>query len=569
MRWLLPALLLPHSFALAQEKRSIPISIEADSQGDAFEEPDRHTAIAAIMSDAQHHAWAVFREQGARMAVFQQDRWLPVKLPGFPPKLKALKLARLHDGAIICLWRDEDTVEDHVLSRHTLKEHKLLARIPAKLTEPQPWPLMDGGVLVTESGRQMLRIGKDGSVPEIIHLPEDAFLPAKNNDDGSTRTGYLPVHAAQDHRGTIWLWSAAMRKMEWEWRLRGLGRITPQGFTFQDLPGCKPDDPISIVAPWTGSHLAIAVAGVGLFDLDLDKRTMSSFDGVGDELKYVERIFRARDDWHLITTPRPTEQQVSVSKTFQSQLELVTERFYDPEKRTSVLFRLRGSQLSPLTWRLDVEPAFGWPDRPVLETKTGFWTCVKGGGLVFVPAAEKSTPMPHDWRHGLTVKEPAAFAQAGDDYFIVLDRWSGETCLVPIESALQDAASQVRVEVLKTDSLLVDDARGRIWGRLAGGALQRWENGRWNKLDVPAKVAAMSGHTFLADEHGQGWLMPMKPGPAAVCDFTTDGWIAFDSIEQGLAARMRPASRLLLRDFPSLAPVSSAAKPAHIGFLRE
>lgn len=567
MRCLLPLLLLLPAPVSAQGERLIPISIDVDSRGEGFVEPDRRAAIAAIISDVQHHAWAVFQGQGAHMALFQQGRWMPVRLPDFSPKLKALKLALDHDGAVICLWRDEDTAEDHVLSRHTLKEHKLLARIPAMLTGPQVWPLMDGGVLVTESGRKMLRIGKGGGSPEIIHLPEDAFLPAKKNDDGSVRTGYLPVHAVQDHRGTIWLWSAAMRKMEWEWRLRGLGRVTSQGFTFQDLPGCKPDDPISTVTPWLGDRLAIAVAGVGLFDLDVVKNKMRTFNGVGDELKYIEKIFRVRDDWYLITTPRPTEQQVSVSKTFQSQLELRTERFYDPEKRTSALLRLRGSRLDPLTWKLDVEPAFGWPERPVLETKTGFWICVKGGGLVFVPAADKSSPVPYDWRHGLAVKEPTALAQAGDDSFVALDHQTGGTCIVPLKPVAAAVASPVRVEVLKTDSLLLEDERGRIWGRL-NNIIQRWEGGHWSKLDVPAEVTAMSEHAFVADTHGQGWLMPMKAGPAAVCDFTTDEWFVFGSIEQALEERMRPSSRLLLRDFPSLAPVSST-EPRRIGFLRQ
>ena len=251
------------------------------------------------------------------------------------------------------------------------------------------------------------------------------------------------------------------------------------------------------------------------------------------------------------------------------QLELVTERFYDPKKRSSALFRLRGSQLTTLTWKLDVEPAFGWPDRPVLETKAGFWTCMKGGGLVFVPATDKSTLVTYDWHDGLNVKEPVAMAQAGDDHFIVLDRGSGATCLVPLQLAKVEVAKSMRVEVLKTESLLLEDARGRIWGRMADGALQRWESGRWNKIDTPEKVTRMSGHTFIADEHAQGWLIPMAAGTAAVCDFATDEWFIFESIEQALVARMRPASRLLLRDFPSLAPVSSAGQPLKIGFLRE
>ncbi|MFN0077893.1 MAG: hypothetical protein ACKVY0_15665 [Prosthecobacter sp.] len=555
--------------AAGQESRPIPIGIEVDAKGEEFEEPEARKAIAAIASDAQNRAWAIFRSQGARLAVFQKDHWSPVKLPGFPPTLKALKLARLQDGTIACLWRDEATADDHVLSRHTTKRHQVLARIPVKLNEPHLLPLADGGLLVTASGRELLRIGKGGADPEIITLPEDAFLPPKKNDDGSSRTGFVPVHAVQDQRGTIWLWSQAMKPMEWEWRLRGLGRFTPQGFSFQDLPGTKPEQPISVVVPWMRNRLAIAVAGVGLFDLDVEKNAMNVFAAPGDELKHIEKIFPAHDDWHLITTPRPTEQEVSVSKTFNAQLELRTQRFYDPQKRTSALFRLRGTQLSPLTWKLDAEPAFGWPDRPVIETKEGFWTCVKGGGLVFVPFAAKGVLKTLDWRNGLTLREPVEMARAGDTQFVVLDRGTGQTCLLPLKPAASVNPAPVRLAIVQTESLLLEDARGRIWGRMADDTFQCWENGRWNVLSVPEKVTQMGSNAFIADAHEQGWFIPMKAGPAAVCDFTTGEWHVFASIEAALVARMRPATRLLLRDFPSLAPVSSAGSPMRAGFLRQ
>lgn len=555
--------------AAGQEARPIPIGIEVDVKGEEFEEADERQAIAAIASDAQNHAWAIFRSQGARLAVFEKDHWSPVKLPGFSPTLKALRLTRLQDGAIACLWRDEATEEDHVLSRHTTSQHQLLARIPVKLNEPRLLPLADGGLLVTTAGRELVRIDKSGKNSEVIVLPDEAFLPPKKDDDGYLRTGYVQVQAVQDQHGTIWLWSYAMKLWEWEWRLRGLGKITSRGFTFQNIPGIKPEQPISVVTPWRGNRLAIAVAGVGLFDLDLEKRVMASFEGAGDELKYIEKIFPAGADWYLVTTPRPTEQTFSVSKTFNGHIELSTERFYDPQKRSSALFRLRGSQLTPLTWKLDAEPTFGWLKRPIIETKKGFWTCAKGGGLIFVPFATKPALHTQDWHSGLTLRNPVAMARAGEKHFVALNDSTGQTCLVPLEPVNSETAAPVRVEVLKTESLLLEDARGRIWGRLADDTFQRWENGRWNKLEVPEKVAQMSSNVFIADAHEQGWLIPMKNGPAAVCDFRTDEWHVFASIEAALVARMRPASKLSLRDFPSLAPVASTGSPCRVGFLRE
>jgi hypothetical protein len=572
MKRFLPVLGLIGLFAgsgSAQVPVLIPVSIEAETPGEPNEEADSEEAIAAIASDGQNRAWAIFRRQGARLAVFEKDRWTPVKLPDFPPTLQALRLIRLKDGAIYCLWRDMATEKDHVLSRHTPDQHRLVVQVPVKLTEPRLLPLEDGGLLVTESGHNMLRVGKDGANPKILILPEDAFLPPKKNDDGSIPTDYLPVHAVQDKRGTIWLWSYAMKPMEWKWRLQGLSRFTDEDFASQILPGTKPDQPISVVTPWLGNRLAVALAGVGLFDIDVAQHSMRIFDGVDDELKYIERIFSAHDDWHLITTPRPSDLEVSMSTTFNSQLVLQTDRFYNPQKRSSALFRLHGTEMLPLTWKLDEEPAFGWPERPVIETKNGFWTCAKGGGLVWVPTAADLPLQTLDWRNGLTLREPNGFAQSGRTEFIVLDRATGKTCLMPLEPAVEPKATSLRVEVLMTESLLLEDGKGRIWGRMADRSMQRWENGRWTTVEVPAEVKGMGGHVFVADEHGQGWLIPIGEGSAAVCDFATGEWFTFATIETALVARMKPASRLRLRDFPSLVPISAAGDPLRIGFLRQ
>ena len=429
-------------------------------------------------------------------------------------------------------------------------------------------PLADGGLLITEAGRQVMRISPDGGHVNIAQLPEDVFIRPKKNDDGSVNNSYRDVYAVQDQQGGIWLWSYGLQSYGYDWRLRGLLKLNGEKIEWKKIGDEDGAAPISAVAPWQKDKLAVAVAGVGLFELDLNRPNIERFEDASGELKYIEKIFHANEAWHFITTPRPTELDVNASKTFSGQLQISTRRFYDPEKRTTAILRLEGSKITPLAWKVDVEPVFGWVDRPVIETSDGFWTCTRGAGLLFIAKSNGGPVLRNlDWRSGLRLHEPDLMAQAGGSQLVVLEKSVRKATVVP----LQASSAQIRplrVDVLNTKSLLLEDAQGRVWGRMDDGSMQRWENGQWQKLKVPEKVESMRANLFVADDAQQGWLMPLNQGTAAVCDFTTGRWQVFDTLEQALLTRLKAGSRLHLRDHPSLAPVSAPGKIRRIGFLR-
>ncbi|WP_395735471.1 hypothetical protein [Prosthecobacter sp.] len=551
--------------APAEFVRPVIVGIASSAEDDSDEESrDR---IMSIVADGEHHVWGIFGSQGARLALLKEGRWSLVTPKNFPETLRALQIARLSDGSVACLWRDEAREDVHALSRHTTTSHQVIVSGPARLPQPLLLPLAEGGMLVTAASRELFCIPKAGAQPEHITLDEKLFIPPKKNDDGSPRTDVLQVQAVQDARGSVWLWCPAMRSVDWMWRLRGMGRLANKQLRLQQFPGASPEQPISVLAPWKDGHLAIAVAGTGWFDFDDEKHHVTSFQGTGDEMKYVERIFSAGSGWHFITTPRPTETTVEGSMAFNGQMVFSEQRFYDPLKRTSALFSLHDSTLELRTWKLDAEPEFGWTDRPVIQARDGFWTCA-GTCLAFVPYDPKLPLRRVDWRHGLDVSEPRELAQSGDSELAVLDRRTGKVHLLSLNQLPVEPAA-LRVDRLETLSLLLEDSQGRIWGRLADGAFQCWEDGRWQTLKVPEALSTMNDHAFVADSHDQGWLVPMHQGAAAVCDFATREWSVFESLQAALTAKMHPGDALKLRDFPSLAPISSTETPCQIAFMRK
>lgn len=536
---------------------------------DPFGAPPGMTSVKPDMvADGDGVVWAIFSRMGPEITQFQNGRWKDLKLREFSESLNAQKLRSLADGQVACLWCDSARENTWQISRHRGSNHSNWAKFTIKMEHPRMLPLADGGLLITHAGHQVVRISPDGHTVDVLELPEDVFIRPKKNEDGSENDTRSDIHAVQDLHGGIWLWSYGMQSHAYSWRLRGLSKLEARKVVRQKIGDEDGSAPISAVVPWQKDRLAVAVAGVGLFELDLNGPNVKRFEDANGELKYVEKIFHANGAWHCITTPRPTELDISVSKTFSGQLQTSTRRFYDPEKRTSAIMRFEGSKIMPLAWKVDAEPVFGWPDRSVVETPDGFWTCTRGEGLLFV-AVDHGQPVlrTFDWRSGLRFREPDLLARSGD-HLVVMETSAHKASAVALQPPTAKAGP-LRIDLLNTTSLLLEDAQGRVWGRLGDGSMQCWENGCWKKIKVPDKVAAMTGNLFVADDSQQGWLMPLDRGAAAVCDFTTGQWQVFDTLEQALQARLKAGSRLHLQGHDKLAPLSAPGKVHRIGFFRQ
>jgi hypothetical protein len=575
MKMLLLALWMALSVAVTQAaptqpSRSQDYNASPEVGWDPFGPPPGMTDVKPdVAADGDGIVWAIFSRMGPTITQFQDGLWKDLKLSEFSGSLNAQKLVRLADGRVACLWSDGSRENAWQISLHRRNSHSMWSRFTIKWERPRMLPLADGGLLITEAGRQVVRISPDGGHVNIAELPEEVFIRPKKNYDGSVSTSHRDIHAVQDQLGGIWLWCFALKPYEYEWQLRGLlkldgGKVERKKIGIEDGSAL-----ISAVVPWQKDKLAVAVAGVGLFELDLNGVNTKRFEDASGELKYIEKIFHANDAWHFITTPRPTEMDVSVSKTFNAHLQSSNRRFYDPEKRTTAILRLESSKIIPLAWKVDVEPEFGWADRPVVETPDGFWTCTRGAGLLFVALGNGGPVLRNlDWRSGLRLREPDLITRARDSQLVVLEKSVRKATVFPLRASSAEIRP-LRVDVLNTKSLLLEDAQGSVWGRLDDGSMQRWKNGWWEKPKIPDKVEAMRANLFVADDAQQGWLMPLHEGGAAVCDFTTGQWQVFDTLEQALLTRLKAGSRLHLRDYPSLAPVSAPGQIRCIGFLRQ
>ncbi|MGV3658935.1 MAG: hypothetical protein ACO1TE_02090 [Prosthecobacter sp.] len=522
----------------------------------------------SLAADDTGNVWLTLPRGGPALARFGRGKWRVVKPAGFADSLRASQLLRLANGRVACLWKDVGRSEAWVLSQHRGEEHSNWCYLELKCEQPRLLPLADGGVLITEAGRSVLRIRPDRTV-ERFELPESLFIAPKKNDDGSTSDTrvHVQVHAVQDKRGKIWLWSYAMKPLEYQWRLRGLVRLEDGSFQPEKLGDIDGATPLSAIVPWEAGTLAVAVSGRGLFQFDSVRQSARQIEIQSDELKHIEKIFRAHGDWHFITTPRPPETRIEVSKTFSGTMVLHTHRFHDPEKRSTAILRFRQKKLEVITWKLDAEAEFGWADRPVVETPEGFWTCAKDSGLLFITQEEGVLARrPFDWRNGLPLPAPRLLAKAGD-YLVAADALSSSAIAITAK-APSPLPVPSRVDVVESSSLLLEDTQGGFFGVLQDGKFHRWKAGHWEKMQGPAHMDAMAGNE-LVEDGGQAWFIPRADGLAAVCDLATGEWQEFDSLEQALEARLKPGGRMLPPNylFPS-AIASAAGQDRRIGFLR-
>ncbi|MBL9132244.1 MAG: hypothetical protein JNG86_13660, partial [Verrucomicrobiaceae bacterium] len=524
---------------------------------------DERRHINSIAKDAEGSIWAAFRGPEARLAIMDKDKWQLVEPDAFPPGLRNLGMESLPDGALACLWQEQSPPRQLVVTRHDKKKIEAMTRLPPfsePLKAPRIVPLAGGGLLVLESGPRVIRVGKIAQDTEVFVLPEDAYLQQKS--ENASPSSYMPLHAVEDHHGTLWLWSACMRPDTYLRRLRGLARWKNKNLSFAELPGCSPEAPLSYVAPWRDGKLAVAVAGVKFLSLDPETGAHVEIQS-GDELKFVEKVFAADGGWHLITTPRPSEVRYDVSPHFGNLIRSETERFYDPAKRTTSLLRLEGDKLEPLAWKIESEPVFGWPARPVLATREGIWLAAKNG-VTFVPKSSDASS------RTLGPTGVTQMLEADDKHLLALDEM-GRSWLMDLLPAPASAtpAPSPRVSLFTPASLLLEDSRGRLWAHNSKSVFVREKD--WKELPdaVPKSALEHDMAVFVADEHDQGWIFDLDDGsaPAAVCDFQRARWHSFPSLEKALQIRMRPRSTIHVPHYRMHTVASSLTKPMKIAFL--
>ncbi len=521
----------------------------------------RH-GLLDIVADAEGRIWAA-QKQGAELQVLENANWRSVKPKGLPANLIAKAITKLKDGSIACLWKDTSAPKLYQVSWHTGAKNTLPVKVEMELREPRLLPLEDDGLLITHEGREVLRISKDGADTETLVLPERLLVSPDSKPGSSNDAEYAMLHAVE-HEGALWFWNPALREPVHRWRLRGLVKCKGSSFSLVDLKMPDKYRAISAVTPREGK-LTIAVAGLLVMDYIEGREDQTGFSG-HEDLQFIEQFFKAGDTWHFLSVPRPDLVEIEPSGGINNQLMVKRERYYDPEKQTSVLVAMVKNQEGGITLRrrtvkLDSEPFFGWSDRPVLATADGFW-CGTRDGAMFFPNESKAEPIV------LGGRQVVRMIQVDENHMLMLSE-NGDATLRPLKAVKEESSTVARIEKMKTGSFLVDDGAGRVLGRLPDGSFCRWDqDGTRQPLEVPENVLALRTNMLANDGAGQTWLWPREGGPAAVLDQTSGKWEVFQDPRKALETRMRAGSKLQIHDWPGYAPFASAAKPQQIAFLR-
>jgi len=511
--------------------------------------------------------WAIARELERGLFFFDGSEWHRAETGNFPDNVYPDSIFAAADRVLV-LWKQRSEKPMLYLGEHREGNHKILFSVPDTIPEPTVAQMRSGEIFITGRSATVLRYsGKDG-LPVITVLPEESFYPPIPMHDGKVSEDYSPVRVVDDETGRYWIWSQTMRGDDRRKRLRG--GLTLEGedkFAVRDVPFVGPDNPVIWVKQWKKGRMFFAVAGGGFFKFDVQDEKNNYGASSLESLRYIERVFEAGGKWYIVATPRPTEYDVEMSKALKSTLSLRTTLFYDPEVETSTLFLVDGDEIVQLTRKLDDFPDFNWFDRSVVETGEGFWLCANRGKLAYVPFGREASIRYLSEDEGLPLDNPRRLVRWDNESMIALDPSSGKSCLVP--NAPPEKSEEIsRPEILNTESMLIEDTEGRVFGWMDGGTkFRRWEDGEWNDLPQPELDTPVGGVHLAADGHGRGWLVPENDGVAAVFDPDDGEWAEFGSFREALAAKMKPADRIRLGDYVGHMPVSSDADPPRISFV--
>ena len=147
---------------------------------------------------------------------------------------------------------------------------------------------------------------------------------------------------------------------------------------------------ISAVTPREGK-LTIAVAGLLFMDYIEGREDQTGFSG-HEDLQFIEQFFKAGDTWHFLSVPRPDLVEIEPSGGINNQLMVKQERYYDPEKQTSVLVAMVKNQEGGITLR---RRTVSWTLSPSLAGRTGrFWPLPMASGAAHAMGRCFSPPSP-------------------------------------------------------------------------------------------------------------------------------------------------------------------------------
>lgn len=451
---------------------------------------------------------------GATDAVYRFDgkRWTEESLPrDLPANASPQGIVKMTDGAVACVWRLPD--KQMAVTRHTERAASVLGTAHGEIASNtlQTAPLADSRNRLWITGKTASIYRADATGVSVAHeiSADELDAPAK------AKSGYNDLHAAEDGKGRVWVWSDPVASNYAS--LRGVLIFTGERSELHDLTASlKKGARVLTLARADERHMWMAVANDGIYRLDID-----TFASEG------------------LPTPKPTD-LCCVHELFVDGGDLYAVE--DGPRPGRSLWRLRDGEWTQLLARLD--------DTQSHDSLPRSWLVIKEGLLVqsypsdpwFVPHAGE--PVRFSWRAGFPLERARAFARFADGTFFAIGHNSrffhGALDLPPRERQNE------RILDMGADAHWTLDASGRPWTILkqTPEAVSEWDGEKWVPHAIPSEEKFTFPQNVTPDKEGRIWVSVGGAGDRQktyAFDTKTGQWQNFASTQ---------AAYLALRDHP-------------------
>ena len=475
----------------------------------ALEPPPPYFNEAA--QDAGGIIWAYSRAESGRIYRFDGKAWTAQAAP-FEHRDRAMpaKVVRMTDGGVACLWRLD--AKQFAVTRHEGNEGRLLGTCPGEMPGSglDVMPLADAQnrLWITGQFARIYRVDAKG-----VSLAHE-ITPGELAAPGRAKEGFNKVHAAEDGRGRVWVWSAA-EASNWA-ALRGVLIFDGEKAELHDLTthlkkGARP----LTFARADDRHMWMAVADDGLYLVDIDTLVAERQpDPSPKALCCVDEIFVHGGDVFAVESN---------------------------DDDSDALWRRRGGQWQRIVATFDASTN-PFMARSWLTIPEGLLVQSSGGGPWFLPT--EGEPAQFSWRTGYPLEGAHSLARYADGTFFALNAedaiFHGALDLPP------RARGNARLVELDTHNVWKLDAAARPWMifRDSRATLRQWDGERWIAHAIPDADGQPDENdppTILTDAEGRVWVMPFDEGKLHILDTKTDQWQRFPGVREAyLALRDRP-----------------------------
>jgi hypothetical protein len=501
--WLILALVTPAGAMLAQV-----IPYDPTPVGDAAQ-------------DGGGKTWAIAGQgQSARLSIWGRNQWeaapIPPEVVGATPEV----LGHGPDGSVLCVWRS-DTAGSNILTRHKGSQSSVLAHFKVPGLLPQIQLLSDdkGNIWITREG-EIYRI-----FPEAEQQISYSIAREQRHSYGRDFQMHSPILATPDGEGKLWFWSAALAGGINIASLRGILIEDDGQFIHHPTLVGLPDEKYTVIEKTDAHRMWVGVLKDGLYEVDV--RTLVGKrvpEPVPDAFRYVQRVFRAGDDWYVVAGElwKPVPES-------------------DGNGRSGTLWRMRDGRWTKIISGIDGRVDYAQnPFRPWFLADEGLYLGSFGSGP-WVVASDGSAPELLDWRYGVQLADVQRLFRLNDRMVMIVAFGRG-TLAANIEDLLIRPASVAKVQTLKPLRPLVQDAKGRIWGVLYPGVhtLSEWNGEKWLGHPLPVEIDPTRIAYLGMDSQARIWLMPDsdRSQPAAIFDPDRNHWELYSSYNGALQAQL-------------------------------